>query len=87
MNSSHSVNCSANEHVLTERQNEFQRQADRVNSDWLIVWDKTLLIQLNGVHAAWLDPVMLLMTHTLFWSPLYLFLIFLLFRYFKKQGR
>jgi undecaprenyl-diphosphatase len=57
-----------------------------VNLDWLIEWDKTLLIQLNGVHAAWLDPVMLLMTHTLFWSPLYLFLIFLLFRHFKKQA-
>ncbi len=57
-----------------------------MNPDWLIEWDKTLLILLNGVHAAWLDPVMLLMTHTLFWSPLYLFLIFLLFRYFEKQA-
>lgn len=57
-----------------------------MNLDWLIQWDKALLIRLNGLHAAWLDPVMLLMTHTLFWSPLYLFLIFLLFRNFKKQA-
>jgi undecaprenyl-diphosphatase len=57
-----------------------------VNLDWLIAWDKALLIQLNGVHADWLDPVMLLLTHVLFWSPLYLFLVFLLFRNFKKQA-
>ncbi len=52
----------------------------------LIQWDKDCLIVLNGFHAAWLDPVMLLMTHTLFWSPLYLFLIFLLFKNFKIQA-
>ena len=52
----------------------------------LVQWDKDLLIVLNGFHADWLDPVMLLMTHILFWSPLYLFLIFLLFRNFKKQA-
>jgi cardiolipin synthase len=28
-----------------------------VNLEWLIQWDKALLIQLNGVHTAWLDPV------------------------------
>lgn len=57
-----------------------------MNFDWLAQLDKTLLIRLNGLHAAWLDPVMLLMTHTLFWSPLYFFLIFLLFRNFRKQA-
>ena len=57
-----------------------------MNLDWLIQWDKALLIRLNAVHAAWLDPVMLLMTHTLFWTPLYLLLIFLLFRNFRKQA-
>jgi undecaprenyl-diphosphatase len=54
--------------------------------DRLIQWDKELLIALNGFHAPWLDPVVLLMTHTLFWSPLYAFLIFLLFRNFKGQA-
>jgi undecaprenyl-diphosphatase len=52
----------------------------------LIQWDKDCLIVFNGFHATWLDPVMLLMTHILFWSPLYLFLIFMLFRNFKKQA-
>jgi undecaprenyl-diphosphatase len=54
--------------------------------DWFMQWDKELLIALNGIHASWLDPVMLLVTHTLFWSPLYLFLIVLLFRNFKSQA-
>jgi undecaprenyl-diphosphatase len=54
--------------------------------DQLIQWDKELLIVLNGFHTPWLDPVVLLMTHTLFWSPLYAFLIFLLFRDFKGQA-
>lgn len=52
----------------------------------LIEWDKALLIYLNGLHAPWLDSIMLLMTHALFWTPLYLFLIFLLFRTFKNQA-
>lgn len=42
-------------------------------------YDKALLIYLNGLHAPWLDPIMLLMTQALFWTPLYLLLIFLLF--------
>jgi undecaprenyl-diphosphatase len=57
-----------------------------VTLDQLIQWDKALLIYLNGLHAPWLDPIMLLITHTLFWSPLYLFLIFLLFRNFRNQA-
>jgi len=54
--------------------------------DRLIQWDKELLIVLNGFHTPWLDPVFLLMTHTLFWSPLYIFLIVLLFRKFKSRA-
>jgi len=54
--------------------------------DRLIQWDKELLVVLNGFHTPWLDPVMLFMTHTLSWSPLYVFLIFLLFRTFKNQA-
>jgi undecaprenyl-diphosphatase len=50
----------------------------------LIEWDKELLIFLNSFHAAWLDPVMLLITKTFFWLPLYAFLIYLMFRNFKK---
>lgn len=54
--------------------------------DRLIQWDKGLLIFLNGLHAPWLDPVMLLMTNKLFWLPLYVLLVFLLFRNFRTQA-
>jgi undecaprenyl-diphosphatase len=52
----------------------------------LIELDKKLLVFLNGFHSPVLDPVMLLITKTFFWVPLYLFLIFLLFKNFKKEA-
>jgi len=52
----------------------------------LVQRDKELLIFLNGFHAPWLDPIMLAMTHTLFWLPLYLLLIFALFRTYKREA-
>jgi undecaprenyl-diphosphatase len=54
--------------------------------DRLIEWDKELLIYLNSFHTPWLDPVMLLITKTFFWLPLYAFLIYLMFRNFKKEA-
>lgn len=51
----------------------------------LIEWDKELLVFLNSFHTPWLDPVMLLITKTAFWIPLYAFLIYLMFRNFKKE--
>jgi len=52
----------------------------------LMQWDQELLIVLNGWHAPWLDSLMVLMTHTLFWSPLYGILVVLLFRNFRSQA-
>ncbi|HNT50724.1 MAG TPA: phosphatase PAP2 family protein [Cyclobacteriaceae bacterium] len=52
----------------------------------LIDWDKELLIWLNSFHADWLDPVMILITKTAFWIPLYGFLIYLVFKSYKKEG-
>jgi len=52
----------------------------------LIEIDKKILIFLNGFHTPMLDPVMLLITKTFFWIPLYLFLIFLLFKNYKKEA-
>lgn len=51
----------------------------------LIEWDKELLVFLNSFHTPWLDPVMLLITKTAFWIPLYAVLIYLMFRNFKKE--
>ncbi len=52
----------------------------------LIGIDKKILIFLNGFHTPVLDPVMLLITKTFFWIPLYLFLIFLLFKNFRSEA-
>jgi undecaprenyl-diphosphatase len=52
----------------------------------IIDLDKKLLIFLNSFHQPWLDPVMLYATKTFFWIPLYVFLIILIFKNYKKQG-
>ena len=44
--------------------------------DQLIALDKELFLFLNGLHTPWLDPVMRLITETLFWLPFYIFLLF-----------
>lgn len=43
--------------------------------DWLIAFDKELFLFFNRLHTPWLDPVMLLASDTLFWLPLYFFLL------------
>jgi undecaprenyl-diphosphatase len=52
----------------------------------LIELDKKLLLFLNGLHHPFLDPVMFYTTKTFFWLPLYLFLIFLIFKNYKKDA-
>jgi undecaprenyl-diphosphatase len=52
----------------------------------LIEWDKKLLLLLNSFRASWLDPVVLLLTETFFWLPLYLFLLYVVIKTFKKKS-
>lgn len=52
----------------------------------LLELDKKLFIFLNGFHSPVLDPVMLFITKTEFWIPLYAFLIFLMFKNFKREA-
>ena len=54
--------------------------------DTILEIDKDLLIWINSFHADWLDPVMLLVTKTAFWTPLYLFLIFLIFKNLERNA-
>lgn len=49
-------------------------------------WDRELLVTLNSYHVSWLDPVMYLTSQTMFWLPLYLFLLVLVIRNYKKQA-
>ena len=54
--------------------------------DNLMEWDKALLLYLNGKHADWLDPIMMLFTQTLFWLPLYAVLLFMMVRTYGKSS-
>jgi undecaprenyl-diphosphatase len=54
--------------------------------DRLIEFDKELLRFLNGYHTPWLDPVMLFLTETLAWLPLYVFLLYLVIKEYKKES-
>jgi undecaprenyl-diphosphatase len=51
----------------------------------LIEWDKKALVFLNGFHAPYLDPIMLLLTQTVIWIPFYGFLLYLLFKNYTKE--
>src|SRR5258706_14638941 len=52
--------------------------------DTLIEWDKKLLLFLNGFHADFLDPFMYLISNTLFWVPLFLYLIYCVQKKYQK---
>ncbi len=49
-------------------------------------WDKQAIVFINSFHADWLDPVVYYVTITEFWIPLYLLLLYLVFRDHRKQG-
>ena len=53
--------------------------------DTILELDKDLLIWINGFHADWLDPVILLVTSTEFWIPLYLLFIYLMFKKLERH--
>jgi undecaprenyl-diphosphatase len=54
--------------------------------DQLLEYDREIFLYLNGLHAPWLDPVMLFATETLSWLPLYLYLVYLIFKDHQKEG-
>jgi undecaprenyl-diphosphatase len=51
----------------------------------LMEWDRELLIWLNSFHVDWLDPIMYWTSQTMFWLPLYLFLLWMMIKDFKKD--
>lgn len=48
--------------------------------------DRDLLVYLNSFHTPWLDLVMFYMSQTLFWLPLYVFLLAWAIRDFRKDA-
>src|SRR6478609_4118423 len=51
----------------------------------LLDLDKKILLFLNSLNHPVLDQIMYYTTETFFWLPLYLFLIFLIFKNYKKE--
>jgi undecaprenyl-diphosphatase len=51
----------------------------------LIDLDKKLLLLLNSLNHPIMDQIMIYATETFFWLPLYLFLMFLIFKNYKKE--
>jgi undecaprenyl-diphosphatase len=53
--------------------------------DRLIEYDKEILRFLNGLHSPWLDPVVLVLTETVAWIPLYLFMLYVVVKEFRRE--
>jgi undecaprenyl-diphosphatase len=54
--------------------------------DKLIELDKEFLLFFNSHNLPWLDPVILAMTNTFSWLPLYLFLVYLIIKDYRKEA-
>lgn len=46
----------------------------------LKTWDEELFLWLNAQHVDWLDPIMFQISATITWLPLFIFLIYLIFK-------
>lgn len=54
--------------------------------DRLIEYDKEVMRFLNGFHSPALDSVMMTLTNTLAWLPLYIFIAYVVIRHFKSES-
>lgn len=54
--------------------------------EYLLELDRDLFLLLNGFHAPWLDPFMLFITETTASLPLFLFLAYIIFKDYGKNG-
>lgn len=52
----------------------------------LIQWDMQWFLQLNGLHSAWGDEVMWAVSGKLTWIPLYLLMLFLIIRKYRRKS-
>ncbi len=50
--------------------------------EFLLNADRDLFLFLNGLHASWLDMPMYWISNKFFWIPLYMLLLFLVFRHY-----
>jgi undecaprenyl-diphosphatase len=52
----------------------------------IIQWDKELFLALNQIHSPFFDQLMWWISDKYIWVPFYAFLLFLIFRFKKKEG-
>lgn len=52
----------------------------------MLQFDTQLFLFLNGLHADWLDPIMIFISGKLTWTPFYLVLLYLVIKNCKKQS-
>ena len=48
--------------------------------------DQQLFLWLNGLHSGWLDTVMVSITEMWPWIPIYILLLFMVFKQYGKHG-
>jgi undecaprenyl-diphosphatase len=48
--------------------------------------DTELFLFLNGLHADWLDPIMIFISGKISWTPFYFVLLYLIIKNYKKQS-
>lgn len=53
--------------------------------EYLLELDKRLFLKINNVNEPWLDQIMMFMTSTIAWIPLYLLLFYLLSKIYRKD--
>jgi len=53
--------------------------------DTIISWDRALFLELNGLHSPFFDFIMYWLSNRIIWVPMYLFLIFLLIREYRRK--
>jgi undecaprenyl-diphosphatase len=54
--------------------------------DFFLELDKNLFLELNSYHAAWLDSIMVYVTETLVWIPLYIIIAYFIFKVYGKKA-
>jgi len=54
--------------------------------EFLIEFDQQLFLWLNGFHADWLDPIMLIITNRNPWIPLYALILFFVIKQLRWQS-
>jgi len=54
--------------------------------EWLDKADKELFLFLNGMHNPFFDEVMWMVSNKFLWIPIYILLVYFMFKYYNQEG-